>query len=68
VALPVCDLGEDREPTGGLVQIDEVSTRGGEEEGGVQRGLRRRRNGPLNWEMIRIKAKDGKFNSVRFTA
>jgi hypothetical protein len=52
-----------REPKGGVVQIDEVSTRGltiteGEEE--TKR--------PLKWEIIRIKMRDSSFNSVYVTA
>jgi hypothetical protein len=47
VALPVCDLGEDREPTGGLVQIDEVSTRGGGGGGGRSARVKEETKRPL---------------------
>jgi hypothetical protein len=61
VALQLCDLRGGREPKGGGMQINEVSTKG--------RSTRmRRRNGPCDREMIRNRGEDGKFNSVCFTA
>lgn len=52
MALQVCDLRGTRKPKREVLQVMEVPTRGGSIKG------TRSRNGPLKWEMIRIKGDD----------